>query len=71
MAGEILDRLRTFLGNVNPPTDTFGTKPIYNEEAMHRLFEFVIGLEPDQLTDDQSTILYEIISDIELNYEDV
>jgi len=69
MAGEILQRLQTLLG---PRSDDglFGTKPIFEEAMFDRLFEFVISLDPEQLSEEQAADVMDIVEDIELEYDD-
>jgi hypothetical protein len=66
---DILNRLDTFLGgNVG---DSFGTTPIYSDDILNRMFEFVTDLDPDILSEKQAGILYEIIEDIDLRMEGI
>lgn len=66
---DILDRLETFLGsNVS---NSFGTTPVYSEDILNRMFEFVTNLDPDILSEDQATVLSEIIEDIDLKMEGI
>ena len=71
MAGEILDRLQHFLGDVRTPGETFGATPVYEEDLFGRLFEFAVAIDPDQLSEDQATMLHDIIEDIDLKMEDI
>ena len=65
---EVLDRLRTMIGDVNMP-DTFGTKPEFEEEIFDRMWEFIVSLDPQQLSEEQADQIMSIIEDVELEYE--
>jgi len=70
MAGEILDRLTTFMGG-RTDDGMFGTKPIFAEEMFDKMFEFIVSLDPAQLTEEQAGSIVEMIEEIELEYEGV
>ena len=67
--GDILNRLETFIGDAG--VSNFGVTPVYSDDILERMFEFVTNLDPDILTEDQATILSEIIEDIELKMEGI
>jgi len=64
---EVLDRLRTLLGNTDD-NNMFGVEPNFDEEIYDRMWEFITSLDPEQLTDDQADNVISIIEDIELEY---
>jgi len=67
---DVIQKLDTLLGNVNKD-NLYGQKVIKDDELMHRMFEFIIGLEPEQLNDGQINTIMDIIDDIEfLDEED-
>jgi hypothetical protein len=70
MAGEILDKLTTLLGG-RTDDGMFGTKPIFEEEMFDKMFHFIVSLDPDQLSEEQSSDIMEMIEDIEIEYEGV
>ena len=60
---DFLNRLDTFLIGGNR-----SVKP--DSDITDRLFDFATNLDPDQLTEEQADILYNIIDDIEFDDED-
>ena len=68
MAGEILDKLSTLLGSRNDD-GLFGTKPVFEEAMFDRMFEFIVSLDPEQLSEGQAADVMDIIEDIELEYD--
>jgi len=70
MAGEILDRLTTFMGGRNDD-GMFGTKPVFEEAMFDKMFNFITSLDPEQLSEEQSYDVMDIIEEIELEYEGV
>lgn len=68
---EVLSKLDTLLGV--RATETYGTKPQFEEEMFDRMFEFIVSLDPDEnnLSEDQAETIMEMIEDIELEYEDL
>jgi len=70
--GELLGRLDTFLGYQH--SNLYGNTPFVNkdmyDEVFERMFDFVTSLEPEQLTEEQAEVLYGIIEDIDLKFDD-
>lgn len=68
----VLSKLNTLLG-ARSTNDLYGVRPVYNEEEdiFDRMFEFIISLDPEQLTEEQASEVMDIVEDIELIYEDI
>jgi hypothetical protein len=63
MMGDFLSRLDTFLIGSNQDIKPDG-------DILNRLFDFVTDLDPDQLTEEQADVLYEIIEDVDFDADD-
>ena len=69
---DVLDKLNTLMGYKNySEGGLYGAEPVFEEEMFDRMFEFIISLDPDQLTEDQASEVMNIIEEIDLEYEDI
>ena len=66
----VLDQLDTLLGGRND-NGMFGNKPVFEEEMFDKMYDFIVSLEPDQLTEEQADDVMSIIEEIEIEYEGV
>ena len=66
----VLDQLDTLLGGRND-NGMFGNKPVFEQEMFDKMYDFIVSLEPDQLTEEQANDVMGIIEEIEIEYEGV
>jgi hypothetical protein len=70
MAGEILQQLSTLFGGATDD-GMFGTKPVFEEAMFDKMFHFIVSLSPEQLSEEQKENIFNMLEEIEIEYDDI
>jgi len=66
----VLDKLDTLLGNRND-NGMYGVTAKDDDQIFDRMFEFIISLDPEQLSEGQAETIMNIIEDVEMEFDGV